>query len=78
MAGRQTARAVLYWLERNPAEETGMDQAHIAALQTKHAGLDARIAEETQRPSPDTALLARLKKEKLRIKEEIAGIAPAH
>jgi len=51
-----------------------MDQAHIAALQTRHAGLDARIAEETQRPSPDSALLARLKKEKLRIKEEISGL----
>ena len=55
-----------------------MDQAHIAALQTKHAGLDARIAEETQRPLPDMALVSRLKKEKLRIKEEIAGITPAH
>ena len=51
-----------------------MDQAHIAALQTKHAGLDRRIAEETQRPMPDAAVLARLKKEKLRIKEEIAGL----
>ncbi|HWH22974.1 MAG TPA: YdcH family protein [Allosphingosinicella sp.] len=51
-----------------------MDQAHIAALQTKHAGLDQRIALETQRPMPDSALVARLKKEKLRIKEEIAGI----
>ena len=54
-----------------------MDQAHIAALQTKHAGIDARIAEETQRPLPDTTLIARLKKEKLRIKEEIAGMTPA-
>jgi hypothetical protein len=78
MAGRQTARPVVYGLQRNPKEETGMDQAHIAALQTRHAGLDARIAEETQRPLPDTALLARLKKEKLRIKEEIAGITTAH
>jgi hypothetical protein len=51
-----------------------MDQAHIAALQTKHAGLDARIAEETQRPMPDMTVLARLKKEKLRIKEAMAGL----
>jgi hypothetical protein len=51
-----------------------MQQAHISALQTKHAGLDARIAEEIQRPKPDTSILARLKKEKLRVKEEIAGI----
>ena len=27
-----------------------MDQAHIAALQTRHAGLDRRIAEETSIP----------------------------
>jgi hypothetical protein len=51
-----------------------MDQAHIAALQTKHAGLDHRIAQEAQRPLPDTAALARLKKEKLRLKEAISGL----
>ncbi len=51
-----------------------MDQAHIAALQTRHAGLDARIAEETQRPMPDMSVLTRLKKEKLKIKEAISGI----
>jgi hypothetical protein len=51
-----------------------LEQAHITALQTKHAGLDARIAEETQRPLPDMSLLARLKKEKLRIKEEMTGL----
>ncbi len=51
-----------------------MQQAHISALETKHAGLDARIAEESQRPAPDMATLARLKKEKLRIKEALAGI----
>lgn len=51
-----------------------MQNAHLSALETKHAGLDARIAEENQRPHPDSATLARLKKEKLRLKEEIAGI----
>ena len=51
-----------------------MDQAHMSALQAKHAGLEARIDEEIHRPLPDTATLARLKKEKLRIKEEIAGL----
>ena len=51
-----------------------MNQTHISALQSKHAGIDARIASETQRPQPDVALLSRLKKEKLRIKEEISGI----
>jgi hypothetical protein len=55
-----------------------MDQAHLSALQSKHAGLDARIQEEIQRPQPDSALLSRLKKEKLRVKEEMMGLAPAH
>ena len=51
-----------------------MQQAHMSALETKHAGLDARIAEESQRPNPDTAMISRLKKEKLKLKEAIAGI----
>jgi hypothetical protein len=54
-------------------KEMGMHQAHVSALQAKHAGLEARINEEIQRPLPDTATLARLKKEKLRLKEEIDG-----
>ncbi|MGS1017519.1 DUF465 domain-containing protein [Allosphingosinicella humi] len=51
-----------------------MQQAHMSALETKHAGLDARIAEESQRPKPDTAMISRLKKEKLKLKEAMAGI----
>lgn len=50
-----------------------MEQAHIYALQTKHAGLEDRIAEESRRPVPDAATLAQLKKEKLRIKDEIVA-----
>ena len=52
-----------------------MHQAHVSALQAKHAGLEARISEESHRPLPDTGTLARLKKEKLRIKEELSGMA---
>lgn len=51
-----------------------MHKAHISALETKHAGLDAKLSEETHRPLPDMATIARLKKEKLKIKEEIAGL----
>ena len=51
-----------------------MQNAHLSALETKHAGLDARISEENQRPHPDSAILARLKKEKLKLKEAIAGL----
>ena len=48
-----------------------METAHRMALQTKHAGLDARINAEEQRPHPDDVSLAQLKKEKLRLKDEI-------
>jgi hypothetical protein len=51
-----------------------MEKAHASALIAKHAGLDARITAEIRRPSPDSALLSELKKQKLKIKEAIAGL----
>lgn len=48
--------------------------SHLNALQTKHAGLEARLREEMARPVPDTATIQALKKQKLRLKEEIAGV----
>ena len=51
-----------------------MEKAHSSALIAKHAGLDARITAETRRPAPDSTLLAELKKQKLKIKEAIAGL----
>ena len=50
-----------------------MQTTHQTALETKHAGLDRRIAEESQRPVPDTIAIAELKKQKLRLKEELSG-----
>jgi hypothetical protein len=52
----------------------GMQNAHMSALEQKHSGLEARIFEENQRPHPDDALIARLKKEKLKLKETLAGL----
>lgn len=51
-----------------------MQTAHQAALETKHAGLERRIVQEHQRPVPDPVALASMKKQKLRLKEEIASI----
>lgn len=51
-----------------------MENTHSSALIAKHAGLDARIAAETSRPAPDSALIATLKKQKLRIKEALSRI----
>lgn len=50
-----------------------MQTAHISALEAKHASLDQRIAAESQRPMPDNVMLAELKKQKLRLKEEISS-----
>lgn len=49
-----------------------MQTAHFSALEAKHAVLDRQIAAESQRPLPDAASLAALKKQKLRLKEEMA------
>ena len=43
----------------------------IRALETRHAGIETRIASEGARPRPDDAALAKMKVEKLRIKEEM-------
>lgn len=51
-----------------------MQSSHQTALETKHAVLDKRIAQETQRPLPDAMLVAELKKQKLRVKEEISRL----
>ena len=46
--------------------------SHVDALLNKHAGLEAKLREEMARPAPDTAVIQFLKKQKLRLKEEIA------
>lgn len=48
-----------------------MDNMHLVALEAKHAGLEARIVNELQRPAPDASALASLKKQKLRLKDEM-------
>ncbi|WBH16913.1 YdcH family protein [Sphingomonas radiodurans] len=50
-----------------------MQTAHLSALEAKHAVLDQRINNETHRPMPDALLIAELKKQKLRLKEEISS-----
>ena len=50
-------------------------QTHILALRDRHASLETRIAEEDQRPRPDNEALSRLKREKLRLKEEMERLA---
>ncbi len=49
-----------------------METSHRSALELKHAGIERQLHEEMNRPLPDDAVVQDLKKQKLRIKEEIA------
>ena len=50
-----------------------MDKAHVEELTSQHATLAAQIDEEEHRPLPDMIKRHELKKEKLRLKDELAG-----
>jgi len=55
-------------------------EQHIEALRNKHAFLEDAIELENARPHPDDVRLHELKREKLRIKDEISNFeahAPA-
>lgn len=52
-----------------------MSQMHLNALKSRHAELDTRIAQEERRPHPDDSLLLRLKRMKLRLKDEMSAAA---
>jgi len=43
----------------------------IEALKARHAQLENRLEEETKRPHPDPLAVAQIKKEKLRLKDEL-------
>lgn len=48
--------------------------AHLVELTEKHRALEQKIEAEMSRPFTDTLKLAEMKKEKLRIKDEIARL----
>ena len=49
-------------------------QDYVDSLRSKHALLEQQIDAELHRPLPDQSTLTRLKREKLRIKDEIARL----
>lgn len=51
-----------------------MNKAQVEALESKHAALQSQIDTEERRPHPDDDVLQKLKKEKLRLKDEIVGL----
>jgi hypothetical protein len=52
-----------------------MEDVRAQSLKAKHAALESQISEEERRPLPDTALLHELKRQKLKIKDELQKIA---
>jgi|GEM_PF-141110 len=62
---------ILFHFQKHHFEETLMIQNHLSALREKHQALERKIEEEETRPLPDTIRIHSLKKEKLRLKEEL-------
>jgi len=48
---------------------------HVEALRAKHAELEHLIDEEEHRPHPDDLVITELKRQKLRIKDQIATLS---
>lgn len=53
-------------------------EARIRELGARHAQLDEEIDDAAKHPSTDTLQIAGLKKEKLRLKEEIEALKRRH
>jgi hypothetical protein len=56
--------------------EKMMTSEHVAALKAKHADIENRIDVEEHRPHPDDTRITELKRQKLRLKDEIAQLKP--
>lgn len=50
--------------------------ARLRSLEDRHGSLERRIDEETIRPMPNREELRRLKREKLRVKDEMERLRP--
>jgi hypothetical protein len=52
-------------------------QDYVESLRSKHAHLERQIDDEMHRPLPDQSVLSRLKREKLRLKDQMARLDDA-
>jgi hypothetical protein len=50
------------------------DRLH--SLQNRHASVEAELQQETRRPLPDPSSITRLKREKLKLKDEMVRLVP--
>jgi hypothetical protein len=51
------------------------NNARIESLKQRHAGLETQLHDEEVRPAPDTSAVLKLKREKLKIKDEIVRLS---
>ena len=51
-------------------------EARTASLSQRHASIDRALDDEANRPLPDPTVIAKLKREKLRLKDEINRLRP--
>jgi len=51
-------------------------EGRIAELERKHKALETALEAEEKHPAADDAKISEMKREKLKIKEEIARLAP--
>ena len=51
------------------------EETHVESLKSRHAELEALIDDENGRPHPDDDIINQLKREKLRIKDQLFSIA---
>ncbi|WP_368661484.1 YdcH family protein [Paracoccus sp. (in: a-proteobacteria)] len=62
-------------IHRTTAKEDGMSVAsHVEELRKKHQTLSEAVEKEQKRPGSDDIAIAQMKREKLRIKEEISRL----
>jgi hypothetical protein len=52
--------------------------AHLAELTEKHKLLERRIQEEMSRPAADVVKISRMKREKLKLKDQIVRLETRH
>ena len=66
-------------LKCNELKERRMAQTErLVSLQAKHAQLERELDDEFQRPKPNSETVTRLKRAKLRLKDEMAQMSLLH
>jgi hypothetical protein len=73
---RRDRTAALWWTEGEPREEDAMSlDAHVEELKKRHKALSDEVEAAQRSPGTSDRKIADLKKQKLRLKEEIQRLS---